>query len=109
MYVVNSYPKGLIVAFKLKSISSEDAGKTDTVESATQDVKSSSESEGLKNDEVKTETKNESSLENEEDNKNNEIKTETKTTSADMYKDDKNVVLREDLKSVFQKFGTVKV
>ncbi|KAK1407777.1 hypothetical protein QVD17_39404 [Tagetes erecta] len=102
------YPKGLLVAFKLKSISSEDAGKTDSVQSATEDVKSSSETEGLKNDEVKTETKNEPSLENEEGFKNNENKTETKKSCANFYKDNKNVLLREDLKIVFQKFGTVK-
>ncbi|GJR78136.1 La protein 1 [Tanacetum coccineum] len=42
----------------------------------------------------------------EEDNKKNN--TENKKTSADMYKDNKDVVLREDLKSIFQKFGTVK-
>lgn len=33
---------------------------------------------------------------------------EDKETAA-MYKDNKNVVLREDLKSIFQKFGFVKV
>ena len=43
----------------------------------------------------------------EDDNKKNN--TETKKTSANMYKDNKDVVLREDLKSIFEKFGTVKV
>ncbi|KAI7751697.1 hypothetical protein M8C21_006987 [Ambrosia artemisiifolia] len=101
------YPKGLLVAFKLKSTSSEDgSAKPESVAEESVDVKSSSE-----NDEKNTEAKKVSSSENEEeteeDNKN-EKKTETKKMSADMYKDDKDVVLREDLKSVFQKFGTVK-
>ncbi|KAI3821638.1 hypothetical protein L1987_09207 [Smallanthus sonchifolius] len=104
------YPKGLLVAFKLKSTSSgDDTVKPDSMELVNQDVKSCSENEeGNTNDEEKTEAKKGSSSENEEDNEKNEKKTETKKMSADMYKDDKDVVLREDLKSVFQKFGTVK-
>ncbi|KAK9075581.1 hypothetical protein SSX86_003906 [Deinandra increscens subsp. villosa] len=82
------YPKGLLVAFKLKSTSSEnDSAKPDSINTESVDVKSSSENEQSKNDEKET---------------------ETKKMSADMYKDDKDVVLREDLKSLFQKFGTVK-
>lgn len=93
---VNRYPKGLIVAFKLKSTTSEDP----SVEKGNE-VKL--ETEGKPDSmELGTEDKKESSPENEE-------KTETKKLSADMYKDNKDVVLREDLKSVFQKFGTVKV
>lgn len=89
------YPKGLIVAFKLKSTTSEDP----SVEKGNE-VKL--ETEGKPDSmELGTEDKKESSPENEE-------KTETKKLSADMYKDNKDVVLREDLKSVFQKFGTVK-
>ncbi|KAD4385089.1 hypothetical protein R6Q59_010785 [Mikania micrantha] len=107
------YPKGLIVAFKLKSKTAEDETvKSDTLEVIPEDVKPSAKNEEeTKNDEKKTETKKVSSSENEEetkeDDENNEKKTETRKTS-DMYKDDKDVVLREDLKSVFQKFGTVK-
>ncbi|KAL7598191.1 hypothetical protein Lser_V15G22047 [Lactuca serriola] len=89
------YPKGLIVAFKLKSTTSEDP----SVEKGNE-VKL--ETEGKPDSmELGTEDKKESSPESEE-------KTETKKLSADMYKDNKDVVLREDLKSVFQKFGTVK-
>ncbi|XP_076941577.1 la protein 1-like [Bidens hawaiensis] len=100
------YPKGLLVAFKLKNTSSKDKLDTQKTEE-TVDAKSTSE-----NDEKKTDIKKEISPENEEeteeDNKDSEKKTETKKKSADMYKDDKDVVLREDLKSIFQKFGTVK-
>ncbi|KAJ0770437.1 putative lupus La protein [Helianthus annuus] len=99
------YPKGLLVAFKLKSASSEDDAvkKPESVAEESVDVKASAE-----NDEKNTEAKKVSSSENEEEDDKNEKKTEIKKMSADMYKDDKDVVLREDLKSVFQKFGTVK-
>ncbi|KAI3729755.1 hypothetical protein L6452_18420 [Arctium lappa] len=138
------YPKGLIVAFKLKSMPSEggsanndnrvkssdatdvqvtdvkpdsmelvtedtdqkgsgnvERGCTESVEEESEpkvDVKSSSENEEVEN----TKISSDSMLQNDEK------KTETKKLSADMYKDNKDVVLREDLKSVFQKFGTVK-
>ncbi|KAF5797970.1 putative lupus La protein [Helianthus annuus] len=99
------YPKGLLVAFKLKSASSEDDAvkKPESVAEESVDVKASAE-----NDEKNTEAKKVSSSENEEEDDKNEKKTEIKKMSADMYKDDKDVVLREDLKGVFQKFGTVK-
>ncbi|MFS8002676.1 putative lupus La protein [Helianthus anomalus] len=99
------YPKGLLVAFKLKSATSENDAvkKPESVAEESVDVKASAE-----NDEKNTEAKKVSSSENEEEDDKNEKKTEIKKMSADMYKDDKDVVLREDLKSVFQKFGTVK-
>lgn len=84
----NSYPKGLLVAFKLKSTSAKN-DKQELVVEITEEES-----------EPKIEVK--SSSETEQDK-------EPKKTSADMYKDNKDVVLREDLKSVFQKFGTVKV
>lgn len=40
--------------------------------------------------------------------KNEQVSSEEKSTISS-YKDNKDVVLREDLKSVFGKFGTVKV
>ncbi|XP_071702519.1 la protein 1-like [Rutidosis leptorrhynchoides] len=86
------YPKGLLVAFKLKS----NTPKSDNQELVVEVTEGESE--------PKVEVKSSS----EQDEEIDEEKTETKKTSADMYKDNKDVVLREDLKSVFQKFGNVK-
>lgn len=104
--VLNSYPKGLIVAFKLKSTASENDievkssdVKPDSMELVTESINEESE--------PKVDVKPADSEEGEED-KNSPLNGEKKT-SADMYKDNKDVVLREDLKSVFEKFGTVKV
>ncbi|KAI3506232.1 hypothetical protein L1887_28588 [Cichorium endivia] len=101
------YPKGLIVAFKLKSTDSSNEKGNEVKSSDGVDVKETEE----KPDSMELEPKTDEKTEEDEDKKKsseNEEKTETKKTSADMYKDNKDVVLREDLKSVFQKFGTVK-
>ncbi|XP_071693315.1 la protein 1 [Rutidosis leptorrhynchoides] len=92
------YPKGLLVAFKLKSTSVKNDNQEKSV-SVAEVTEGDGESKGF---EVK------SNPEQDEENNDDDKKTETKKTSADMYKDNKDVVLREDLKSVFEKFGTVK-
>ncbi|XP_024963499.1 la protein 1 isoform X2 [Cynara cardunculus var. scolymus] len=138
------YPKGLIVAFKLKSMPCEGASadndnlvkssdatdvqvtdvKPDSMELVAEDtdkkgsgnVERDSTESVEEESEPKVDVKSSSENEEVEDKKkspdsmlqNDEKKTETKKLSADMYKDNKDVVLREDLKSVFQKFGTVK-
>ncbi|TYI17498.1 hypothetical protein ES332_A07G028500v1 [Gossypium tomentosum] len=86
------YPKGLLVAFKLKSAS---AG--DSAEQNGSDEKKTAENE---NDKEKVDDKHGSPIDKvvEKENK----------SSISIYKDDMNVVLREDLKDVFEKFGTVK-
>ncbi|PWA74867.1 hypothetical protein CTI12_AA248270 [Artemisia annua] len=99
------YPKGLIVAFKLKSTSAENDNQVKSGDAKPDSMELETETE--KESEPKADAKASSEAdEAEEDNKKNN--TETKKTSADMYKDNKDVVLREDLKSIFQKFGTVK-
>ncbi|CAA2959776.1 la 1, partial [Olea europaea subsp. europaea] len=125
------YPEGLIVAFKLKRNSSGGSeeqngtvapvnniggspktdGEQDTPQNITEETDqnvSGDVDEGNDKDNV------EENEENEEDTTGaeNEVQEskglgEEKSTIAD-YKDNKDVVLREDLKSIFQKFGTVK-
>ncbi|CAA3028520.1 la 1 [Olea europaea subsp. europaea] len=125
------YPEGLIVAFKLKRNSSGGSeeqngtvapvnniggapktdGEQDTPQNITEETEqnvSGDVDEGNDKDNV------EENEENEEDTTGaeNEVQEskglgEEKSTIAD-YKDNKDVVLREDLKSIFQKFGTVK-
>ncbi|MBA0703474.1 hypothetical protein Golax_015795, partial [Gossypium laxum] len=85
------HPKGLLVAFKLKSAS---AG--DSAEQNGPDEKKTAEMKMTK----KVDDKHGSPIDKvvEKENK----------SSISIYKDDMNVVLREDLKDVFKKFGTVK-
>lgn len=148
IYDDHSYPKGLIVAFKLKSKSdvgsteqndnheadngNKDNGKIDGEVKSIDNVIEETEqkdSENVVNDEKDSgekkddsgEKPEESSLGSEEKeiedgekssspSKEAEVKTtgEKKSTAA-AYKEDMNVVMREDLKGVFQKYGTVKV
>ncbi|KAK6140939.1 hypothetical protein DH2020_025332 [Rehmannia glutinosa] len=141
------YPKGLIVAFKLKKISAEDSSEQNVNNESMSDnanvskkdgeqdkMQVSSEETKLEVSEDGTDTKNhvenaEESEEKESDKagaeseakesgdtekspdipneKDDQGPGEQKRT-IEAYKDNKDVVLREDLKSIFQKFGTVK-
>ncbi|XP_040947342.1 la protein 1-like [Gossypium hirsutum] len=109
----DKYPKGLVVAFALKNISGGDsAEKNGSDEPAKDGATEKNEEKTTTNDEDKKdkvddkqpvsgdETENKSPVQKDEG-------TEHKNTSV--FKDDINVVLREDLKEAFQKFGTVKV
>ncbi|XP_059645411.1 la protein 1 [Cornus florida] len=142
-----NYPKGLIVAFKLKSTSTggsaehngsnkpasdnSDVRKTDGEPDFTVSVTEGAEDkvpENSKDDENPGSCIEESEVKL---NEETELDSEGKETedgensldspvqmdendgnggkkSAAVYKEDKDVVLREDLKGVFQKFGTVK-
>lgn len=142
------YPKGLIIAFKLKSISDEipsekngvDQQANDnnvvskTVENPPSEIASGENdqkvTENVGNDEnnemkegkeTESEEKNEMKEAKEATNEENKEKKEEKATdgekknqevgekfSAAAYKDNMDVVSREDLKCVFEKFGTVK-
>lgn len=130
----HSYPKGLIVAFAVKRISGEgsekqngthepasdktDAGRAgadlgssdnateETIQPSKEEIPRENVDNGNDSESDGKETKEgENSSENPvaEKEENGE-----RRTAAD-YKDDMDVVLREDLKAVFQKFGTVKV
>ncbi|XP_022754562.1 la protein 1 isoform X1 [Durio zibethinus] len=89
--VEEKYPKGLLVAFTLKSISAGDSQEQNVSDELTK--------EGATGSEQKT---------TENDNDSKEKIDDKHKSTASVYKDDMNVVLREDLKDVFQKFGTVK-
>ncbi|TYH76937.1 hypothetical protein ES332_D04G120100v1 [Gossypium tomentosum] len=108
----DKYPKGLVVAFALKNISGGDSSeKNGSDEPAKDGATEKNEEKTTTNDEDKKdkvddkqpvsgdETENKSPVQKDEG-------TEHKNTSV--FKDDINVVLREDLKEAFQKFGTVK-
>ncbi|RZC06409.1 La protein 1 isoform D [Glycine soja] len=133
--VEEDYPKGLIIAFKLKSISDEIPSEQNGVDQQAKDnsvVSKTDENphseitsgendqmvtENVGDDEENSETKEAKETESEENNGMKEGKVtegEDKKRqaggkfSAAAYKDNMDVVSREDLKSVFEKFGTVK-
>ena len=128
----NSYPKGLIVAFTLKNKSARGSeekngplkpandsanackpdGEPDSSDNAAAVESEQKASENDSNGEGKVEEKNELDSEDGDKSSDGSIeKGEEKEgkTSIDTYKDNMDVVMREDLKSVFHKFGTVKV
>ncbi|XP_039000214.1 la protein 1-like [Hibiscus syriacus] len=88
--IEEKYPKGLLVAFTLKSISTGDSVKQD----------GSDQKKTAENDNGKENMDQESPIE--------EVDEKERKSAASIYKDDMNVVLREDLKDVFKKFGTLK-
>ena len=143
-----SYPKGLIVAFKLKSKSNGGSTEQNDTNDAANGVKTVSKEDGgldsseNANKEIETMVTDDVSKgekttgeNNEKDDKENidennglgSVEKETEDveespegpiemgdekedkSAATVYKDDMNVVLREDLKDLFQKYGTVKV
>ncbi|XP_074329734.1 la protein 1-like isoform X1 [Apium graveolens] len=139
----NSYPKGLIVAFTLKSKSADDSAVKNGSEDPPSDSVDISKVEAEPNSGEQTVEISEDAIVKEESQKENvDIKTEDKVedeptmesdqaedekesldipipkeeakavaegnSTAIMYKDNKNVVLREDLKKVFKRFGSVK-
>ncbi|XP_051137745.1 la protein 1 [Andrographis paniculata] len=131
------YPKGLIIAFKLKSISGKDSAEENAnatnnnadatskdVEENTAQAVSEEPGKGVSDDALEMED-----AENNEEKEANETgdqETEDAEKSADIpddkeaeaspegktdiaaLKDSKDVVSREDLKAIFRKFGTVK-
>ncbi|KAF4348424.1 hypothetical protein F8388_015735 [Cannabis sativa] len=125
-----SYTKGLIVAFALKRISAEGSAEPNgTHEPANGSINAGTDGDNATED-VKTDNNKEEKVEGESvDSKidlekdGNEIKDgekaseapvaeseekEEKTNAAATFKDNMEVILREDLKAVFGKFGTVK-
>ncbi|XP_042496082.1 la protein 1-like [Macadamia integrifolia] len=146
----SSYPKGLIVAFKLKSLSTEESAEKNGIHETTDDnedaSKLSKESDSAINapkegekevsenvEDIEKEPINntdedirekadkktaEESEENETEDKGSpedsclegedKAMVGEKNYAAALYKDNKDIVMREDLKDVFQRFGTVK-
>ncbi|KAL3650826.1 elongin A [Castilleja foliolosa] len=111
------YPKGLIVAFTLKKSDNVDASKKDEekdnetkleVSDAVTDVKC----EEKEADKAGAETEAQKSEDTEKSvdaqNEDNEKGPGEARTNIASFKDNKDVVIREDLKLIFGKFGTVK-
>ncbi|XWS72568.1 hypothetical protein CRYUN_Cryun02cG0051000 [Craigia yunnanensis] len=111
--IEEKYPKGLLVAFALKSISAGDSAEQNGSDELAKDgATGRSEQNTTENDNDNKEKIDDKhvSLSDGIDTKSHIQKVEEKEhkSTASVYKDDMNVVLREDLKDVFQKFGTVK-
>ncbi|XP_044463927.1 la protein 1-like [Mangifera indica] len=104
----SNYPKGLIVAFTLKNAVTEDKKETH------QSVDDSAKKVNGELDSSENATKeNEQKADNEDEEKTSEGSTERgeekeEKSAIAAYKDDMNVVMREDLKGIFKQFGTVK-
>ncbi|XP_048331387.2 la protein 1 isoform X1 [Ziziphus jujuba] len=137
----SNYPKGLIVAFALKSMSGGDSeekngkqepandnigvsktgGDLDSTDNANEQTdqvpENVNKSEEISGDNVDKEDEEKLADGLQSDGKETEdgekpsgapnLDSEDKSAAV-IYKDNKDVVLREDLKGVFQKFGTVK-
>ncbi|PON76512.1 Lupus La protein [Parasponia andersonii] len=131
-----NYPKGLIVAFALKRISGDASAEQNGTNGPANDGTNACRTGGndateetVLTEDVNTDNQVEKIPEENADNKNdlesNEKKTkegekasvdpvaeseenEEKSNAAATYKDNMDVILREDLKGVFGKFGTVK-
>ena len=107
-----SYPKGLIISFTLKRSAEEGATEKSSEEPAD---KKMDESESKTEDNPAEDKENTDQAQGEDDDdessdspaKNGEK--EEKGGALATHKDNKDVVLREDLKAVFGKFGEVKV
>ncbi|KAG2389968.1 La protein [Vigna angularis] len=115
------YPKGLLIAFKLKTISDEVPSEQNNPEQQTNDADDISKTDQQNPSEIAAEESGKKTSENDENDKENSEVSEGKGTegeeksketdgknSATLDKDNKFVVSREDLKVVFEKFGTVK-
>ncbi|XWS70340.1 hypothetical protein CRYUN_Cryun03dG0039600 [Craigia yunnanensis] len=110
--VEEKYPKGLLVAFTLKSISAGDSAEQNGYDELAKDgATRRSEQKTTENDNDNREKIDDKHVCSDGiDTKSHIQKVEEKEhkSTASIYKDDMNVVLREDLKDVFKKFGTVK-
>ncbi|KAL6212580.1 hypothetical protein ACLB2K_017798 [Fragaria x ananassa] len=110
------YPKGLIVAFTLKSSSDKDSTeKNGTPEETQKEAGGVNAEDGEKDNKENVDEKN--SLDGEEKKTEDgekpsegvkEGEKEGKLNAVETYKDNMDVVMREDLKILFGKFGTVK-
>ncbi|KAI4337472.1 hypothetical protein L6164_015886 [Bauhinia variegata] len=116
-----SYPKGLIIALKLKSMSDGVPVEKDGICQLANNDNSVSKKDEQKPLKDAAEENEQNVSENIDDDKENhgesvgkgtEVEEKTQETdekiSAASYKDNMDVVMREDLKGVFEKFGTVK-
>lgn len=119
---VPDYPEGLVVAFALKSKSaggSAEEKATDEQASANAvtmetDKVVSSENISEEGEKKVSEIPEEESKDDKSEGKETEVeektikKDEKEKPNAGSFKDDMDVVMREDLKNIFEKFGTVR-
>ncbi|KAG4954232.1 hypothetical protein JHK87_039826 [Glycine soja] len=116
-----NYPKGLLIAFKLKSISDEVPSSQNNIDKQANGSNFVSKTDQQNPSEIAAKDSDQKISENVENYKENngvsfgkETQGEEKSketdgkNSAAAHKDNKDVVSREDLKCVFEKFGTVK-
>ncbi|XP_027356419.1 la protein 1-like [Abrus precatorius] len=116
-----NYPKGLIIAFKLKSISDEVPSERNGVDQQTNGNSVVPKTDEKNPSEIISGESDQKVSENVDNDEENNVMKEGKKTegegksqeadkkfSAAAYKNNMDVVLREDLKDVFEKFGTVK-
>ncbi|XP_022730363.1 la protein 1-like isoform X2 [Durio zibethinus] len=107
------YPKGLLVAFTLKHISAGDPAEPNASDEHLKDgATGRGEQKTTENDNDNIEKVDDKNItwSDKMDMKSPIQKVEDKEhkSVASVYKDDMNVILREDLKDAFKKFGTVK-
>jgi len=100
-----SYPKGLIISFTLKRSAEEGTTEQKSSEEPTDKTMEESETKPADTPDADKENTGEVQAEGAEDEDDEK---EEKGALA-THKDNKDVVLREDLKAVFGKFGDVKV
>ncbi|XP_050364471.1 la protein 1 [Argentina anserina] len=112
----DDYPKGLIVAFTLKSSSDKDSAEKNGFPEETKKEMGDINTENAEKDN-KENVDEKSSLDEEEKKTEDDEKPveggkagekEEKLNAVETYKDNMDVVMREDLKILFGKFGTVK-
>ncbi|TKY58281.1 La protein 1 [Spatholobus suberectus] len=115
-----NYPKGLLIAFKLKSISDEGPLEQNNTDQQANDS-NVSKTDQQNHSEIAAKESDQNISENIDNDKENYGVSEGKETEAEekiketdgknsavAEKDSKGVVSREDLRGVFEKFGTVK-
>ncbi|XP_010526117.1 PREDICTED: la protein 1 [Tarenaya hassleriana] len=102
-----NYPKGLIVSFTLKRSAEGDSTEANSSEEPSKNTVDGSESKPSDNVDDK-----ENAGVDEDDEKSSGVSLgngeKEEKGAARVHKDNKNVVLREDLKAVFGKFGDIK-
>ncbi|KAI3889000.1 hypothetical protein MKX03_014048 [Papaver bracteatum] len=111
------YPKGLIISFKLKNISAGGSGEDTAIPEATDGEvpegqkasenpeEAEKETSAMETDNDKNTGEGKSKEKSDEDGNQENVK---KTTVGGPGSDDEDIVTREDMKSTFGKFGTVK-
>ncbi|XP_027331974.1 la protein 1-like isoform X2 [Abrus precatorius] len=104
----SNYPKGLLIAFKLKGVSDKVPSEQNNTDQQTNDNNAESDQKISESENVDNDKENNEVSEGKETEREDKCKETDGKISAAAYKDNKDVVLREDLKGVFEKFGNVK-